>query len=97
MDNPSAAIVWKPGPACEPPDFNAEAGDCLLVLVAVRDRLQGGRVYWEPQVIVATEDGWNTPDGESWSAWDVDDVSWWVKLDRFVLPPLPVETERKAR
>jgi hypothetical protein len=84
-------IDWNKGPGegeCPggPPD--CYAGDRYLVLVACHDR-RANHDFWDSAVIVATEDGWDDPAGDSWCAWDWGDVSWWVKLDRHVLPPLP--------
>ena len=67
-----------------------EVGDRFLVLVQVQDR-RWNRVYWEPHVVVATEGGWDDANGDSWSAWDWSDVSYYIKLCKSNLPPLDWE------
>lgn len=70
------------GPECE-------AGDRFLVLIEAVSRHSNGKktIYWDSQVIVACEDGWENSDGDSWSAWSWSDVSRYLKLDAKTLPP----------
>ncbi len=55
-----------------------EVSDRFLVGVEVVSRHGGTYIDW--QVIVVNEDDFDTPDGESWGAWSVEDIGWWCKL-----------------
>lgn len=64
-------------------------GDRFLVLIRCVER--NGKwqsAYWDSHVIVAAESGWDTPDGNAWTAWDWSDVEWYIRLDKSNLPPL---------
>lgn len=68
-------------------------GDRLLIAVRVRrstdsksQAWSGPSSWWEYEVIVVAEVGFDTTDGETWGAWDWDDVSWYAKLDGLTLP-----------
>ena len=86
---------WNKGPALAEDTSEFYVGDCLLVLVeCIKENLDGETIkyFWDPHVIICTEIGWDDANGESWSAWDWSDVSYWVKLDKNNLPPLGVPT-----
>ena len=79
----------KDSPDRQFPPARYEVGDQFLVGVTVVSRgsscaLQQGkytpRTWIDWQVIVATETGWDTSEGDSWSAWSPDDVTFWTKL-----------------
>lgn len=53
-----------------------EVGDQFLIQVPLS---RGGYEY---SVIVMSETGWDTPDGDSWSAWDWSCVVRYVCLNR---------------
>lgn len=80
---------WKPGPAlgndpCE--RDQVECGDRFLVLVHCCSKYYSD--YWDAHVVVATEDGWDDTDGESWGAWSWEDVSWYFELTKSNMPQL---------
>lgn len=88
---PKSEIEWRPGGGQgEFPEFGD--GDRIIVAVAVCDRSEKplGKWHWEYHVIVAVVDSetplyWNTPEGDSWCAWDWRDVEWWA-IAKFDLP-----------
>lgn len=80
---------WMPGPVNgnDPVAKDlVEVGDKFLVLVHCLDHYK--KDFWDAQVIVATETGWDDSNGESWGAWSWDDVSWFMRLDRDSMPQL---------
>lgn len=70
------------------PPSDVFVGDRFLVGVECVDRRlanpksDNGYSYIDWQVIVATESGWDTPDGYPWGAWSEGDVSFWAKLPK---------------
>lgn len=84
---------WMPGPANRNDPVERDlvtVGDKFVVLVNCVVRHQNGtkKNYWDIHVITATEGGWDDPNGETWSAWSWDDVSWYLELTRDKLPQL---------
>lgn len=82
---------WMPGPVNGNDPVAKDlvsVGDRFLVLVCCHDRNRGGKHFWDAHVIVATEAGWDDADGDTWSAWSWDDVSWFMRLDRDTMPQL---------
>lgn len=80
---------WKPGPVngYDPVEKDlVVVGDRFLVLVHCCSTKQPD--FWDAQVIVATENGFDDAEGESWSAWDWSDVSWYLELNRETMPQL---------
>lgn len=83
--------AWKPGPVngydpCER-DL-VEVGDRFLVLVHCVDNRLTKKDYWDAHVIVATEDGWDDSNGDSWGAWSWLNVSWYMELTSASMPQL---------
>lgn len=79
-------MIWQPGPARGfDPVANDEVfcGDRFLIAVLAT---KSGVPFLATEVIVATEGGFDTPDGESWSSWLWSDVEWFIKLDKANLP-----------
>jgi len=80
-------LAWFKGP-CEgafeegPPD-PCEVGDEYLVLILAKARLDSTYRY-HPAIMTAEEDGFRSESGDSW--WD---VSYWIKMDKHTLPPVP--------
>ena len=80
---------WEPGPVNGKDIVESdliECGDRFLVLVHCRSQYKNGKDFWDAHVIVATETGWDDADGDSWSAWDWSDVSWFLRLTRDNMP-----------
>jgi hypothetical protein len=87
----SIFACWKPGPAngndpCARDMI--EVGDRFLVLVHCVSGHDPRHDFWDAHVIRATETGWDDANGDSWSAWDWSDVSWYLELNRDSLPQL---------
>jgi hypothetical protein len=57
--------------------ISALVGDRFLIAVPL-SKSSGG---FDMSVIKATETGWDDSNSESWSAWDWNDVEWYVPLD----------------
>lgn len=70
------------GPAMDGdfPTAECDCGDQFLIAVEVRSRHSIDYYFLEWSVIVATEEGWDDANGESWGAWSTDDISYWMKL-----------------
>jgi len=88
LNRPPLNLRWELGPAHHggevPPMW---CGDRLLVAVelSVPDGLRGNKIIrvtkWDYVVICATESGWDC-NGETWGDWSIEDVSWFIRLDK---------------
>jgi hypothetical protein len=89
------SLVWMPGPAngYDPVARDlVEVGDRYIALVQVVTRAnnQAAKDYWDMHIITATECGWDDANGDTWSAWDWPDVSWFCVIGKQILPELGV-------